>query len=182
MNTSVNPMNELSEELRALLARVPKVEDLGLDALAKAAQDLDADPAFRADLIKGIFVERILQALEERNESQSELAKRWGKSRQYLSKLLNEDKRVNFTVETMCEIVHHLGHKLEILVLRPNEVATVQEYPASDWMLSWDGGGVTELNFPACAWWPANGREFSLDTPDGADTDNTDNENTSLAA
>lgn len=146
--------DELSEDLRSYLESVEPLTQADVARLEKAAADLNADPGFQAELVKGLFVERILQALEERGESQSALAKRWGKSRQYLCKLLNEDKRVNFTIETMCEVVHHLGRRLEILVLRPDEVANVATYFPSDWATqTGHGRGVVravEVNLKVC--------------------------------
>ncbi|MEI6343488.1 MAG: helix-turn-helix domain-containing protein [Verrucomicrobiota bacterium] len=133
MNTKTRALEGIPAELQEYLGNVPEVSDADRESLRRAIQDLDNDPRFLADVQKGLFVEQMLGALDERGESQSDLAKRLGKSRQYLSKLLNEDKRVNFTIETMCEVAHHLGRRLEILVLRPHEVATVASCLTSNW-------------------------------------------------
>lgn len=72
----------LSPELRELLGRAKRVEDLDLDALKGAAEALDRDPGFQAELLEGLSVERILEAMEETGETQSQLAHRRGESRQ----------------------------------------------------------------------------------------------------
>ena len=133
MNTKTRALEGIPADLQEYLGNVPEVSDADRESLCRAIRDLDNDPRFLADVQKGLFVEQMLGALDERGESQSDLAKRLGKSRQYLSKLLNEDKRVNFTIETMCEVAHHLGRRLEILVLRPHEVATVASCLTSNW-------------------------------------------------
>lgn len=45
-----------------------------------------------------------LRRLAERDESQSDLAKRWGKSRQYVSKLLNSNDDSTWTIKTMQDL------------------------------------------------------------------------------
>jgi transcriptional regulator with XRE-family HTH domain len=122
MKTQSQPLSsDLPEDLRTHLAAVPAVTADNLEELRDAAKQLDNDPAFQAEYLKSLFVEKLLAALGERNENQNQLALRWGKSRQYVSKLFNEDKRVNFTIETMAELAHLLGRRLEIQVLSPGE-------------------------------------------------------------
>lgn len=89
--------------------------------LAKAGEALDDDPQFRADYLKSLFVSRILEAVEQKGISSSELARRWGKSRQYVSRILDEDQRVNFTIESMTELAALVGRRLDLVVLNPNE-------------------------------------------------------------
>ena len=77
--------------------------------------------------------------------NQSELAKRWGKTRQYVSKLFNEDKRINFTIETMCELAHQLNRRLAIQVLEPNQVAyvmrcAVASHSSANPIVEWEEG------------------------------------------
>lgn len=122
MNTTNNPISaDLPAELREYLQSVPSVNAKDLAELKQAAEALDRDPAFQADYLKSLFVERMLEAMAELGESQSSLAKRWNCSRQYVSKLFNEDKKVNFTIETLCELAHLLQRRVDIRVLRENE-------------------------------------------------------------
>lgn len=126
MNTTNNPLSaDLPAELREYLQSVPSVTTQDLAELQKAAEALDRDPAFQADYLKSLFVDRMLEAMAELGETQSNLAKRWNCSRQYVSKLFNEDKKVNFTIETLCEIAHLLNRRVAIEVLREDEVSHI---------------------------------------------------------
>ncbi len=111
----------LDADLLELLSNSRQLTQEDLDHLGRTNEALDDDPEFRADYLKSLFVNDILQAIEEGNQSQSELARRWGKSRQYLSRILNEDRRVNFTIETMAELAALVGRRLDLLVLNPSE-------------------------------------------------------------
>jgi len=130
---------EMSEDLKTYLNSIPEVTEAQLEALRTAGQKLENDPAFQADYLKSRFVEQMLAAMEESGVNQTELANRWGKSRQYISKLLNEDRRINFTIETMCEFAHLLNRRVDIQAVRPSEVAHVirvvpnAETPATAW-------------------------------------------------
>ena len=92
MNTANHPLSpDLPADLREYLENVPPVTEQDLAALRKAGEALDRDPAFQADYLKSLFVERMLEALEEVGETQSDLARRWNRSRQYVSKLFHEE-------------------------------------------------------------------------------------------
>jgi transcriptional regulator with XRE-family HTH domain len=126
MKTTNIPLSpELPADIREYLATVPPVTEQDLTALRHAGEALDHHPAFQADFLKSLFVERMLEAMEEIGETQSDLARRWNRSRQYVSKLFHEDKKVNFTVETLCELAHLLNRRVAIEVLREDEVAHV---------------------------------------------------------
>jgi transcriptional regulator with XRE-family HTH domain len=111
----------LPADLRDYLETVPPVTAAELAHLQKAGEALDRDPAFQADYLKSRFAERMLEAMLELGETQSDLARRWHRSRQYVSKLFNEDKKVNFTVETLCEVAHLLNRRVDLRVLREDE-------------------------------------------------------------
>ncbi|MBU0676494.1 MAG: helix-turn-helix domain-containing protein [Verrucomicrobia bacterium] len=116
---------EAVDALTAFLANVPEVSEQDLKELESAVRALDSDAAFVADFLKGLFVEDVLRALEEEGVSQNALAGRLNKSRQYLSKVLNQDNRVNFTIDTMAEIGVALKRQLYIRLLGPTETATI---------------------------------------------------------
>ena len=120
-------MNEIqpSSGLMALFENARPVNEIDRDAFARDVRKLMNEPSFKAGAIKDQFIHNILKALDEEGISQSELAKRWGKSRQYLSKLLKEDKRVNYTIDTMVNVMHHLGRRVEVHYPRVNEVTKV---------------------------------------------------------
>ena len=124
---SMNQSNDnlLPPELREMLDRAQTVSADDRQRLEKAALALDDDPQFRSDYLKGVFVESVLEVIDEAHMTQSDLARLWGKSRQYLSKILSEDQRVNFTLETMVELAHLMGRRLELHVFRKDEAAHV---------------------------------------------------------
>jgi transcriptional regulator with XRE-family HTH domain len=105
-------------EIEALLASTEPVGE-SLNKLKAAPLDLDSDPGFVADFIKGQFVEDVLRVMEETGVNKSQLSGRLGKSRQYVGKLLNE--RTNFTVETMAEVACALGCRLAVRLAGRNE-------------------------------------------------------------
>ncbi len=109
----------------ALFENARPVNEIDREAFARDVRKLMDEPSFKAGAIKDQFIHNILKALDEEGISQSELAKRWGKSRQYLSKLLKEDKRVNYTIDTMVNVMHHLGRRVEVHYPRMNEVTKV---------------------------------------------------------
>ena len=107
----------LSEEMRNLLADMPVVSSEDMTFLHSAAEDLENDPEFQAGCLKGHFVTAILDAMHVCNVSKSQLASQWGRTRQYLSKILNESNRANFTIDTMVELAMLLNRRLKIEVV-----------------------------------------------------------------
>lgn len=83
-------------------------------------KDLDKDKDFLSHYLKARFVEDICEAMKEEHLSRSELARRLGKSRQYVSRILNES--ANFTLETVVEISMALNRKVT-LRLRKEDAA-----------------------------------------------------------
>ena len=116
---------DIPEVLREELERTPPVTPEMLAELAAANRRLNADPEFQADLLKGLFVEQMLEALEDRGETKAQLAERLGKTRQYIQKLFDEDKRVNFTVDTLCAVAHALGRCVQLHICRAEEAPMI---------------------------------------------------------
>ncbi len=111
----------LPADLAGLFAKVAPTRSSDVDALTRAAAQLDADPEFLADYAKGLVVEDVLRALEASGLNRNVLAKKIGKSRQYLSKILDEDRRVNFTIETLAELAAALKLQLCVRLLPASE-------------------------------------------------------------
>ncbi len=82
--------------------------------------DLDNDVAFITESIKAKFVEDVCQIMEAKGISKSELAKRLNKSKQYVSRVLNET--TNFTMKSMVEISMALGCSIELKMMNRPEV------------------------------------------------------------
>lgn len=117
--------DELPAELAELFRNSSPVSQDAIDALAATNRALSDDADFMADLLKGYFVERVLEGLCDTNLNKSQLGKKIGKSRQYVNKILDEDKRVNFTIDTMAKIAHAIDCRLDIHVLKKNEEAQI---------------------------------------------------------
>lgn len=112
-------MNDISKDLREYLDATPRLSAGDMNELRLAVTALEDDPDFQADLLKGQFVEGILQAMEANGQTRSEVAMAMGKTRQYLSKVLDEDHRVNFTIETMTQLSHVVGRRLRLTMEEP---------------------------------------------------------------
>ncbi len=96
-----NNMIEIDKDTQALLGE--------LDVI-----DLDKDPAFVLDSIKARFVEDVCQAMKVKGINQSDLAKLLGKTKQYVSRVLNET--ANFTLSSIVEISIALGCSVELRI------------------------------------------------------------------
>lgn len=105
-------------DIAALFGGIPTVAELER-AAASNPPDLDADPAFVAAFLKAQFVEDILRAMEEQGLNKNTLARKLGKSRQYVGRLLNE--RSNFTVETLAEIACALNLRAAVRLHRGDQ-------------------------------------------------------------
>ncbi len=76
--------------------------------------DYDKDPEFVADYTNGMIVQQILSVMEDKDISQVELSKKIGKSRQYVSKILNE--KTNLTLHSLALFSCSLDCELEITI------------------------------------------------------------------
>ena len=114
----------LPAEIAAILDGVPKTSQAMLERIDKANQKLENDPDFLADVERSKFVNLALAAMEEKQINRSELARRIGKSRQYVQKLLDEDARVSFTLKTITNVLFALDKRLKLTVedANPSEV------------------------------------------------------------
>ena len=120
MNSEIEPKYPgISPELAALLAESQDVASIDQGRLQRAGEKLHDDPSWRAEGMKSLFVNEMLIALDEEGISQSELASKLGKTRQYVSKVFAENKRINFTIETMNSLAHSLNRRIELIVYKP---------------------------------------------------------------
>lgn len=117
------PDDALSDELKALIEQTPVITQERERELGDAIRSLRADPTFQAEVLKAQVVEHMLQGMEREGLNKNQLAKKWGKSRQYVGRALNEDKRVNFTLETVCEMLSLVGKRLRVVVEDINTTA-----------------------------------------------------------
>jgi len=125
MKTNEHPEGSnpsLSEsDLDAMFASAPVLDHSELEKLEQASEALEKDPKFLADYTKGLLVEDILRGMEVNGLNQKTLAEKLGKSRQYVNKILKEERRANFTVDTLAELSTALDLKLSMRLLPPGE-------------------------------------------------------------
>ncbi len=98
---------------RVILHSVPFAKEVP-KSVRRDLVDYDCDPEFQAGYLKAAFVDDICAAMHEMNITKSALAERLGKSRQYVTRVLNES--ANFTIDSMAEIAAALGRQLTIRV------------------------------------------------------------------
>ncbi len=111
----------LPEDIASLFENTRQATPAELARLEKAAALLRADPAFLADVAKGLIVEDILRAMEAAGLNRNTLATKLGKSRQYIGKILDKEQPANFTIDTLAEISAALGVKLHVRMLPGSE-------------------------------------------------------------
>ena len=119
-----NPLQAASglpDDIAALFADASPTTAADLSQLERAAAALLADPKFIADHAKSLIVEDILRAMEAAGMTRNALAGKIGKSRQYVSKILDEDRRVNFTIDSLAEFSAALGIQLCLRMLPESE-------------------------------------------------------------
>ena len=92
--------------------------------------DFENDPDFIADYTKGMIVEDLLVQMEKKVLTQTDLANKIGKSRQYVSKILNE--KGNFTVDSLAKLSVALDCKLNISISGKDEYISIGEGELSD--------------------------------------------------
>ncbi|MFW6302994.1 MAG: helix-turn-helix transcriptional regulator [Candidatus Sumerlaeota bacterium] len=107
----------------------------GIDeVLAEFGEDEDTDLFFDPEIVVGVtkamIVEDILVAMEEDGVTRSELAERMGKSRQYVSRILNET--ANFTLETLARISCALERDLFVRLAPRGTTLRFEKNPKSN--------------------------------------------------
>ncbi|MBW7866306.1 MAG: XRE family transcriptional regulator [Candidatus Hydrogenedens sp.] len=90
------------------------------DAYERENPDWSADPAVQGARAKALFVEQLHGTLKSRGLSPADFARLLGKSRAYVSRLLNEQE--NMTIATMACAAAALGMKLDLLLSTPGTV------------------------------------------------------------
>ena len=111
----------LPGDIASLFENIRQATPAELTRLEKTATALRADPAFHADVSKGLIVEDILRAMEAAGLNRNTFAAKLGKSRQYVGKILDEEQPANFTIDTLAELSAALGVKLHVRMLPESE-------------------------------------------------------------
>lgn len=91
-----------------------------------------------ADYMRGTIANDICLAMEELKINANQLAKRLGKSRQYVGKLLNESS--NFRLSTIASVAVALEREAVVRLKKNDEV--VEVLPYSEWVAAHKGSGA----------------------------------------
>jgi transcriptional regulator with XRE-family HTH domain len=86
-----------------------------------AIMELDKSPSFIAQGLKYEIGAQVLRIMEEDGVSRADLAKRLGKSRQYVTKMLKAD--TNFTLDSIAALSVALGRDFHFTFVRPGASA-----------------------------------------------------------
>lgn len=84
---------------------------------------------FLGDYMKACFVEDVLMAIEEEGLNKLGLARRLGKSRQYVGRILKE--RANLTIHSVAKLAAALNRDVVLRLKRHDQVASIREYVPS---------------------------------------------------
>lgn len=122
---------DLPDELRAFIDATPVTTKEDFRELETGIAEALACPSHYAEYLKSQFVESITRLMGAARVTKSELARRIGKTRQYLGKILDQEDPKNFTITTMVDLAHHVGAKLEITV---KETKGDYEWLTFDWV------------------------------------------------
>lgn len=89
---------------------------------------LKQSDTYHIDAAKLEISEQIYLAMEQQGVSNAELARRLGKSRAYITKVLQGN--VNFTIESLVKIAHALGHKFDFQFAPENQKGGAASSPS----------------------------------------------------
>ena len=113
------------KELMEWINSFPSTEETLKKLEEMELPEIDRDPDFVADLLKGMATEDILHAMAEEGLNCNQLAQKMGKSRQYVGRVLNES--ANFTLERLAEFACTLNRKIAVRLYRDNEKIVIKE-------------------------------------------------------
>lgn len=124
--------DDLSPELKALFEEAASLPEPDLKGMAEANRALAGNPEFAAKVMGGMFINQILGRLDALDMSKSQLAKEWGKDRQYVSTILNREKPKNFTLKTVVELSMKVGLRVKLDFEPLDKAADLIHYSASN--------------------------------------------------
>jgi len=87
---------------------------------------LEAEPLFLVEYMKATITSDIFTILEEESISKTELANRLGKSRQYVSRILNET--ANFTLDSVARIAAALGKDVVLRLVNYEDEVVIRPF------------------------------------------------------
>ena len=87
---------------------------------------LEADPLFLVEYMKATITSDIFTVMEEESISKTELANRLGKSRQYVSRILNET--TNYTLDSIARIAAALKRDVALRLLNYEDEVVIRPF------------------------------------------------------
>ena len=87
---------------------------------------LEADPLFLVEYMKATITSDIFTVMEEESISKTELANRLGKSRQYVSRILNET--ANFTLDSIARIAAALEKDVVLRLMNYEDEVVIRPF------------------------------------------------------
>jgi hypothetical protein len=111
--------DNLDLEMEEMLKNARPLSAIDLEGLAESNRAISRDPRHVAAVIKGIFVNDILTAMEEQGINKNQLAMKWGKTRQYLNSVLDRENPGNFTIDTIVSLSMAVGLRPQRIKLEP---------------------------------------------------------------
>ena len=87
---------------------------------------LEADPLFLVEYMKLTLTDDIFTVMEEESISKTELANRLGKSRQYVSRILNET--ANFTLDSIARIAAALEKDVVLRLMNYEDEVVIRPF------------------------------------------------------
>ena len=121
----MNKKTKVDLEIEELLKNTWTTEEILASLKELEPLNLDKDPEYVADFMKGMLIEDILKVMEENNISKVKLADKLGKSRQYVTRILNET--ANFTLKSIAEIACALEMQVQARIYAQDEILNISK-------------------------------------------------------
>jgi len=113
----------------------------GVEKICGSGQRLEADPLFLVEYMKATITSDIFSVMEKESISVSELAGRLGKSRQYVSRVLNET--ANFTLNSVARIAAALEKDVVLRLVDYDDEVVIRPFVKQEGREDGDGSSCS---------------------------------------
>jgi transcriptional regulator with XRE-family HTH domain len=111
--------DDLDLEMEEMLKNARPLSEIDLKGLEETNRAISRDPRHIAAVMKGVFVNDIISAMEAQGINKNQLAEKMGYTRQYLTGLLNREDPRNFTIDTVVKLSVAVGLRPECIRFKP---------------------------------------------------------------
>ena len=118
--------DDLDLEMQEMLKNARPLSEIDLEGLAEANRALACDPKHVASVMKAVFVNDIICAMQEQGVKNIQLAEKMNCKRQYVTSLLNKEDPRNFTLDTIVKLSMALGLRPQCITLEPMQEVAAQ--------------------------------------------------------